>query len=136
VFGSTGPFFYSQAFALGGVQYGEQLRGYPEFSITPTGFLTGTSTFNATPLSFGNTVLTTTTELGLRLNSSLYADFFLDAGNLWAGPREFDPTRLFKGAGVGISIVTPLGPLGLDEVDALGRPNPGWQTHFRLGNIY
>jgi outer membrane protein insertion porin family len=142
VFGNTGPFFYSQAFALGGVQYGEQLRGYPEFSITPTGFLTGTSTFNATPASFGNTVLTTTTELGLRLNSSLYADVFFDAGNLWAGPRQFDPTRLFKGAGVGISIVTPLGPLGLDEaygfdkLDALGRPNPGWQTHFRLGNIF
>ena len=92
VFGSTGPFFYSQAFALGGVQYGEQLRGYPEFSITPAGYLTGTSTFNATPTSFGNTVLTTTTEMGLRLNSSIYLDLFLDAGNLWAGLWEFDPT--------------------------------------------
>jgi outer membrane protein insertion porin family len=142
VFGSTGPFFYSQAFALGGVQYGEMLRGYPEFSITPQGYLTGTSTFNATPTSFGNTVLTTTTEMGLRLNSSIYLDLFLDAGNLWAGPREFDPTRLYKGAGIGISIVTPLGPLGLDEaygfdkLDAQGRPAPGWQTHFRLGNIF
>jgi len=87
-------------------------------------------------------VLTTTTELGLRLNSSIYLDLFLDAGNLWAGPREFDPTRLYKGAGIGISIVTPLGPLGLDEaygfdkLDSQGRPNPGWQTHFRLGNIF
>ncbi len=142
VFGSTGPFFYSQAFAMGGVQYGEMLRGYPEFSITPQGFLTGTSTFNATAASFGNTFMTTTTEMGLRMNSSIYLDVFLDAGNLWAGPRDFDPTRLFKGAGIGISIVTPLGPLGLDEaygfdkLDALGRPNPGWQTHFRLGNIF
>jgi outer membrane protein insertion porin family len=142
VFGSTGPFFYSQAFALGGVQYGEMLRGYPEFSITPQGYLTGTSTFNATPASFGNTVLTTTTEMGLRLNSSIYLDLFLDAGNLWAGPRDFDPTRLYKGAGIGISIVTPLGPLGLDEaygfdkLDSQGRPDPGWQTHFRLGNIF
>jgi outer membrane protein insertion porin family len=142
VFGSTGPFFYSQAFALGGVQYGEMLRGYPEFSITPNGYLTGTSTFNATPSSFGNTVLTTTTEMGLRLNSSIYLDLFLDAGNLWAGPREFDPTRLYKGAGIGISIVTPLAPLGIDEaygfdkLDSQGRPNPGWQTHFRLGNIF
>jgi outer membrane protein insertion porin family len=142
VFGSTGPFFYSQAFALGGVQYGEMLRGYPEFSITPNGYLTGTSTFNATPASFGNTVMTTTTEMGLRLNSSIYLDLFLDAGNLWAGPREFDPTRLYKGAGIGISVVTPLGPLGLDEaygfdkLDSQGRPDPGWQTHFRLGNIF
>jgi hypothetical protein len=31
VTGNTGPFFFSQEFALGGVQYGEQLRGYEEF---------------------------------------------------------------------------------------------------------
>ena len=36
VFGNTGPFFYSQSFSVGGTQYGEQLRGYDEFSITPT----------------------------------------------------------------------------------------------------
>ncbi|HKN58101.1 MAG TPA: outer membrane protein assembly factor BamA, partial [Gemmatimonadaceae bacterium] len=37
VFGNTGPFFYSQAFSVGGTQYGEPLRGYDEFSITPNG---------------------------------------------------------------------------------------------------
>ncbi len=37
VFGNTGPFFFSQRFAMGGVQFGEPLRGYPEFSITPAG---------------------------------------------------------------------------------------------------
>ena len=41
MFGDTGPFFFSQEFALGGVQYGEQLRGYEEFSITPHGYITG-----------------------------------------------------------------------------------------------
>src|SRR5207248_5893376 len=30
VFGDPGPFFVSQAFSLGGVQYGEPLRGYEE----------------------------------------------------------------------------------------------------------
>ena len=38
VFGSTGPFFYTQSFALGGTQYGETLRGYNEFSVTPNGY--------------------------------------------------------------------------------------------------
>src|SRR5688572_5417162 len=47
VLGSTGPFFFNQEFAMGGVQYGERLRGYEEFSITPDGYLTGTSTYNA-----------------------------------------------------------------------------------------
>jgi outer membrane protein assembly factor BamA len=36
-----GDFFWSQQFSLGGVQFGEMLRGYPEFSITPTGYLAG-----------------------------------------------------------------------------------------------
>ncbi len=142
VFGDVGPFFYSQGFAMGGVQYGEQLRGYPEFSITPNGYLTGTSTYNATRASFGNAFFTSTAEVGIRFNSSIYLDTFLDAGNLYAQPRDFNPARLYKGAGIGISVVTPLGPLGLDEaygfdkLDALGRPAPGWQTHFRLGQIF
>ena len=142
VFGNTGPFFYSQGFALGGTQYGEELRGYDEFSITPNGYVTGTSTFNATQQSFGNSFFTTTSEIGLRFNSSIYLNTFLDAGNLYAEPRNFDPTRLYKGAGIGISIVTPLGPLGLDEaygfdrLNSLGQPAPGWKTHFRLGQIF
>ncbi len=142
VFGSTGPFFYTQAFAMGGVQFGEQLRGYPEFSIGPNGYIAGTGTFNATQASFGNTFLVTTTELGLRLNSSIYADLFFNAGNLYASPSDFDPGRLFRGAGVGVAIVTPLGPLGLDlgygfdKVNGIGQPDPGWQVHFKLGNIF
>ena len=70
-----------------------------------------------------------------------YAMIF-DAGNIWDQPREFDPTRLFRGAGVGVALITPLGPLGLDwaygfdRVDAQGRPDPKWQLHFRLGNIF
>ena len=39
VFGNSGPFFASEAFAMGGTQYGEQLRGYKEFSIGPSGYL-------------------------------------------------------------------------------------------------
>jgi outer membrane protein insertion porin family len=142
VLGNTGPFFYTQAFAMGGVQFGEQLRGYPEFSISPNGYIPGTGTFNATRASFGNTFMTTTTELGLRFNSSIYSDLFFDAGNLYASPQDFDPGRLFRGAGVGVAVVTPLGPLGLDlgygfdKTNTLGQARPGWQVHFKLGNIF
>ena len=41
LFGNPGPFFVSQSFSLGGVQYGNPLRGYEEFSITPRGYLPG-----------------------------------------------------------------------------------------------
>ncbi len=142
VFGSTGPFFSTQEFALGGVQYGEPLRGYPEFSITPSGYNPVTNTSSAVIGSFGNAFFTATAELGLRFNGQVYLDLFYDAGNIWAHPRDFDPSRLFRGAGLGVSVVTPLGPLGLDwaygmdRVNTLGQPAPAWQLHFRLGQFF
>lgn len=142
VTGNTGPFFAFQEFAVGGVQYTEMLRGYDEFSITPRGYVAGTSTFNARRESFGKAFLVTTAEMGFRVNQQLYANVFYDAGNVYRRAREFDPTRLFRGAGFGVSTVTPLGPLGIDiaygfdRVDAQGRPKPGWKTHFRLGQLF
>ncbi|MBX6332378.1 MAG: outer membrane protein assembly factor BamA [Gemmatimonadaceae bacterium] len=141
LFGDAGPFFYSQKFAMGGTQYGEQLRGYEEFSITPKGFVPNTNS-NAAQSSFGNAFFSATAELGIRFNQMLYADLFYDAGNVYDKPRDFDPTRLFRGAGMGVAIVTPLGPLGLDwaygfdRVDSFGRKDPKWQLHFKLGQLF
>lgn len=142
LFGDPGPFFVSQAFSMGGVQYGEPLRGYPEFSITPRGYIPNADQFQAQRSSFGNAFFKSTAELGLRVSQQLYLDGFYDAGNLWERPRDFDPTRLFRGAGVGASLVTPLGPLGVDlgygfdRTDAQGHPDPGWQVHFKFGQIF
>jgi outer membrane protein insertion porin family len=139
VFGDVGAFIVSQKFGLGGVMFGEPLRGYKEFAITPNGFDPSGSQSRA---SFGDAFFSTTAELGLRLNSQVYMNLFFDAGNIWDHPREFDPTRLFRGAGVGVSLITPLGPLGLDwaygfdRTDRFGRPDPKWELHFRLGNLY
>ena len=142
VFGDPGDFFWSQQFSLGGVQFGEPLRGYPEFSITPRGFSTAAGTFNAQRESFGSAFFASTAEIGLRFNQSLYINAFYDAGNLWDRPRDFDPTRLFRGVGFGVSTVSPLGPLGLDYAygldrrDSNGLPAPQWQLHFRLGQFF
>jgi outer membrane protein insertion porin family len=141
LFGDAGP-FYLQRFSLGGVQFGEPLRGYPEFSITPNGFVGGDN-LQAQLSSFGNAFFTTTAEVGIRFNQQLYLNAFYDAGNIWERAREFDPTRLFRGAGVGASVVTPLGPLGLDfgygfdRRDPLtGKLAPKWELHFRLGQFF
>jgi outer membrane protein insertion porin family len=142
VFGNPGPFFVSQSFTLGGVQYGEPLRGYEEFSITPRGYISSATQYSATRGSFGNAFYTQTAELGVRFNQMLYLDAFYDAGNIWANARDFNPTRLFRGVGVGASIVTPLGPLGidlgygLDRVDQFGHKDPKWQVHFKFGQIF
>jgi outer membrane protein insertion porin family len=143
LFGDPGPFFIYQQFALGGVQYGEQLRGYEEFSITPGGYLFGrTGTEQARVESFGSAFFTTSAELGLKVTPQLYLSSFFDVGNVWARPRDFNPTRLFRGAGFGAALVTPLGPLGLDlgygfdRTDLAGRRNPAWQVHFKFGQFF
>ncbi|HVB30293.1 MAG TPA: outer membrane protein assembly factor BamA [Gemmatimonadaceae bacterium] len=142
LFGDPGPFFVSQSFAMGGVQYGEPLRGYSEFSITPQGYISQTNQYQAQRASFGNAFFSATAELGLRVNQQLYLDAFYDAGNVYATPSDFNPTRLFRGVGFGGSVVTPLGPLGvdlgygLDRTDAQGRRAPAWQVHFKFGQFY
>ena len=108
-------FFISQKFSLGGVQYGEQLRGYEEFSITPQGYVPETSQYDGAAHSRSAARSTrNSVELGLRINQQIYLDAFYDAGNIWARPQDFNPTRLFRGVGFGGSLVTPLGPLGID----------------------
>ena len=142
VFGDPGPFFVSQSFALGGTQYGEQLRGYDEFSVTPIGYNPSASRDRAVRESFGNAVYTSSAELGLRLNQQLGLSVFYDVGNIWSKPTEFDPTRVFRGAGFGGSVVTPLGPLGVDlgygfdRRSATGAKAPGWQVHFKFGQLF
>ena len=138
VFGNA-PFF-NQLFAMGGTQFGIPLRGYDEFSITPNGYDPNASAGVASPGSFGKAFFSMTGEVGLRISQLAYANLFVDAGNVWARASEFDPTHLLRGVGVGLSMLSPLGPIGidlaygLDRRDALGKPAPGWKVHFRLGN--
>lgn len=140
VFGDA-PFF-NQLFAMGGTQFGIPLRGYDEFSITPRGFDPTTAGGIANPRAFGKAYLAMTGEVGIRLSAQLYLSTFVDAGNVWANAADYNPTRLFRGAGVGVSMVSPVGPLGLalaygfDRQDASGRPAPGWKVHFSIGTLF
>ncbi|PYP60193.1 MAG: outer membrane protein assembly factor BamA [Gemmatimonadetes bacterium] len=140
VFGNS-PFF-DQLFTMGGVQYGIPLRGYDEFSVTPRGYDPTAVNGQATAGSFGKAYFAMTGEIGARLSQMFYVNMFVDAGNVWAHAGEFDPTRLFRGAGLGLSIISPLGPIGIDwaygfdRTDPFGRPAPGFKLHFKLGNFF
>jgi outer membrane protein insertion porin family len=141
VFGDASQ-FPTDLYSMGGVQFGIPLRGYEEFSITPDGFNARSGSTTATARSFGRSYAAFTLEAGARISQSVYVNTFLDAANLYREPRQYDPTRLYRGAGFGASFVSPLGPLGLDlaygfdRVDVNGHPNPGWKLHFRLGNFF
>ncbi|MES2125588.1 MAG: BamA/TamA family outer membrane protein, partial [Gemmatimonadota bacterium] len=124
------------------VQYGIPLRGYDEFSITPNGFDANAAGSAASADAFGKSYAAFTVEFGARLSQSLYVNTFFDAGNVYRSVRQYDPTRLFRGAGVGAALISPLGPIGVDlgygfdRTDRTGRPAPGWKLHFRLGNFF
>ncbi|MGH6885446.1 MAG: BamA/TamA family outer membrane protein, partial [Geminicoccales bacterium] len=140
VFGDS-PFF-EQLFTLGGTQFFIPLRGYDEASITPTGYDPRAESRGASATAFGKAFFSMTGELGARVSQMLYISAFFDAGNVWARPSQYNPTRLFRGAGIGVAIISPLGPLGLDyaygfdRLDEFGRPDPGWKLHFKLGNFF
>jgi len=134
--------FFRERFLMGGVQLGEQLRGYDEGTVTPLGHIPRSNRNISTIDRAGESFFGTTAQFGVKLSSSLFADAFVDAGNVWSTAAEFNPTDLLVGAGVGVSLVTPFGPLGIDYAygfdrrDVLGRPDPGWKLHFKFGNIF
>jgi outer membrane protein insertion porin family len=119
-------------FWMGGVQFGRPLRGYDETTITPFGYIArGTDV----PLDqrFGDAYMRLSAEYAVRLNDNISVGLFYDAGNVWREPREINPMRLARGAGIGVTLVTPFGPLGLDYAYGFDRDNPGWQLHFKFG---
>ena len=134
--------FFRERFFMGGTQIGQQLRGYEEATVTPQGHVpSGTAGFSRLD-RVGESYFATTAQLGARLTQQLYVNTFLDAGNVWASASEINPSDLLVGAGVGVSLVTPFGPLGIDygygfdRRDVLGRPDPGWKLHFKFGRMF
>jgi outer membrane protein insertion porin family len=132
VFGDVDRFPFDR-FWMGGVQFGQQLRGYDETSITPLGYFPERSNAIRDIDRLGNAYYSMTAEYAIRLTGQISASFFFDAGNVWGSPSQFDPTQLYRGAGMGVMLVTPFGPIGLDYAYAFDRPTPGWQFHFRMG---
>jgi outer membrane protein assembly factor BamA len=137
IFGDAGPFF-TELYSLGGVQYGIPLRGYDEFSITPNGYDPTASGNNASADAFGKSYAAFTVEAGARISLSLYVSTFFDAGNVYRSARQWDPTRLFRGAGFGAAVISPLGPIGVDLGYGFDREGDRskWQLHFKLGNFF
>lgn len=139
VWGDVGPHF-RQLFSMGGTQFGVPLRGYDEFSVTPFGFDARASGYYANTVdAFGGAYQAFTGEIGARISQALYFNTFVDAGNVWSTPAEFNPTHLFRGVGIGVSLLSPLGPIGIDYAygfdrrDLAGNRDPGWKFHFKLG---
>lgn len=131
----------TEQYILGGVQYPSQgLRGYEESCV-------GTENSGIRPgggcgSDRGNAFVLMTAEHFVKISDTIYASLFYDAGDVFAEFRDVNFSDLKRGAGVGVTIELPgIGPLGLDYAYGFdrrlpgGEPDPGWQLHFRFGNL-
>jgi outer membrane protein insertion porin family len=132
LFGDASGFPFER-FWMGGVQFGRPLRGYDETTITPRGYIPREAQGIPLEARFGDAYLRLSGELAVRFTDNISVGAFYDAGNVWREPSQMDPTRLLRGAGVGIMLVTPFGPLGLDYAYGFDKDKPGWQLHFKFG---
>ncbi|MBV9774541.1 MAG: BamA/TamA family outer membrane protein, partial [Gemmatimonadetes bacterium] len=131
IFGNASLFPFEQFYA-GGTRLGQPLRGYKDASINALGYdETCGDQFRLECL--GNSFFTLSAEYAVRINDQLSVSAFGDAGNVWRNAGQFNPTRLFRGAGVGGTVVTPFGPIGLDLAYGFDKPQPGWELHFKFG---
>jgi outer membrane protein insertion porin family len=139
IFGDN-PFFIERYY-VGGTQVGQQVRGYEEATITPRGHIPRNAPVSSLE-RVGESYFTTTAQFGVKLTDNIFASAFIDGGNVWEVASEFNPADLLIGAGLGVSLVTPFGPIGIDYAygfdrrDVLGRADPGWQLHFRFGRLF
>ncbi len=86
----------------------------------------------------GNALINLKTELRFPLiPGTLQGAIFVDMGNLWIKPSNFNPFELRPTAGLGVRLVTPVGPLAFDlafnlDPDA-SREEEIWAIHFNIG---
>ncbi len=135
LFGDASRFPF-ESFWMGGVQFGQPLRGYDETSITPQGYFPERGGGIRQIERLGNAYFSTTAEFKTVISSNIGLSAFFDAGNNWEGPGHLNTSRLFRGAGFGVQLVTPFGPIGLDYAYGFDKPEPGWQLHFKMGPTF
>ncbi len=132
LFGDASRFPF-ESFWMGGVQFGQPLRGYDETSITPRGYYPERGGGIRQIERLGNAYFSTTAEVKAVINSNIGLSAFFDAGNNWESPGHLSTSKLFRGAGFGVQLVTPFGPIGLDYAYGFDKAEPGWQLHFKMG---
>ncbi len=99
---------------------------------------------NSLSASTGGTMLTKYTvelryPLSLNPQATIFGLGFVEAGNSWDDPQEFDPFSVKRSAGVGLRIFLPMfGLMGVDYGwrfdDVEGAPDmQGSQFHFTIG---
>lgn len=89
------------------------------------------------PSDGGDLYLLARGELRFPIRGDLMGGVFVDAGNLWLDPANFDPTKLRPASGAGLRYATPVGPVALDlgvNLNPDEQLNEGrFALHFSIG---
>jgi outer membrane protein insertion porin family len=119
-----------ERFRPGGTGYDGTVRGYEDYSLGPRD--------SAGNRVGGRACLTMSSQLIFPLVDQIRLIGFFDAGDAWESFTEATPSRLKKGAGIGIRIDTGvMGVLGFDYGYGFDRPGgPGWEPHFQFGTLF
>jgi outer membrane protein insertion porin family/translocation and assembly module TamA len=134
--------------------FGDQESGVPFFKRYFLGGATnlrGWGRFEVSPLDDGYTVggaafMNASAELRATVWGNLGAVLFVDAGNVWSNPWDFDVKTLRYDIGPGLRYKTPIGPFRLDLGYQLN-PVPGLlvngeeqkrplRIHFSIGQAF
>ncbi len=87
------------------------MRGYGNETITPDYY----KNRNLGGTIYSRYTLELRYPISLAPTSTIYIEAFFEAGNAWAGSRDFDPFNLKRAAGIGARIYLPMfGLLGID----------------------
>jgi outer membrane protein insertion porin family len=126
--------FYKRYF-LGGAT---NLRGWGRFDVSPLSAI-------GQPIG-GHTFTNFSTELRVPIWKSLGAVLFLDGGNVWSNPWDFDLNDLRYDIGPGLRYDTPIGPIRADigfqltPIEGLrvnGELEPRqFRFHFSIGQAF
>jgi len=128
-------------FFLGGRN---SVRSYNEEALIPSDLdppcilRTGTSGERYCVSPGGNAYFTIKVELRFpMIPGVLDGAVFSDLGNLWMEPNNFNPIDLRPAAGLGLRLVTPIGPMAFDLGINLDpderRAEDRWNLHFNIG---
>ena len=126
--------FYKRYF-LGGAS---SLRGWGRFEVGPTsGF--------GLPIG-GHTMLEGSTEVRAPLTDKFGAVAFVDFGNVWTQPWDFNVTDLRYAAGPGLRYLPPIGPARVDfgyQLNPIANLRVNgelerrhWRVHFSIGQAF
>ncbi len=133
--------FYVERFYVGGTQVGQRVRGYEEATITPQGHVPRNAPVNSLA----------------RVGEAFFADHGIARCEAH-GQHSREHVRGWRQPLVLLVGVQPDGPprrrrsrvepgdavrprclyyaYGFDRGDVVGRPDPGWQLHFRFGQLF